>query len=211
VAPLEFYSALPEVDGVRGVPWPDVGDHDGLDVFAVAEEILFGQLDGEGVAAVGQGVGEALGLGPAGGFEIGGVELLDAVLGAVSVLEGDDVGVGVGSGDEDGAVAEEDGGRVVHAWDGGRRETVGAPALALGALGVIDDGCQGWRLCVGCSRRHPGCVAADAVSGRAIAGAVDDENGEVREDEGAAHDAALGQGVEVGPDGLGIEGAERRA
>jgi len=103
--------------------------------------------------------------------EVGGHEDLDAVfLGVARVL-------GVGAGDEDAAIVEEDGLRVVHACNGGVGHDGEAVVDGLG--GVIEDGVQ-----VG--------VGGETEAGDTLVGAVDDEVGAVWQGCHAGHDAPRG-------------------
>jgi hypothetical protein len=127
---------------------------------------------------------------------------LDAELGDVVLRRGaaghgceDGLLDGVGAGDEEGAVEEEEGDGVVEAGDGGGR--AGGEALAEGFGGVVEQDFEGR-------------VRGQAEALRAAVAAVDEEDAAVGQEDAFDHAAAFGHRVHF-PAGGGGEGLDAAA
>ena len=141
-------------------------------------ELLLGDLDGRGTGGV--------------ALEVRGSVDLVAELGDVGVLGvGLEDGLlnGVGAGDQEGTVEEEEGDRVVETGDGGGRAS--GEALALGLVGVVEKDLE--------SR-----VLGNTETLSTLLSTVDPDDGTVGKESSLNHTAALGHGVHL-PLWVGIE------
>lgn len=191
---VEEYHPVSHVDGVSDEATIVESDLDTLsgrgsieadgELGAVGVEVLAGKDDVAGTGGVSLEVRR-------------GVDLV-AELGGEGVLRGrleDRHLDGVGAGDEEGTVEEEEGDAVVQAGD--RGPGAAGEALALGLGGVIDQDVEGG-------------LAGELEALGALFGAVDPDDGAVGEEGTFDHTAGLGHRVHF-PFGVGVEGVDAAA
>jgi hypothetical protein len=156
------------------------------------DEGLVSSVQGHGpvVSTVAQNLGESLVTGSL-LVEPLGVPPLDRV--ASGERGGLDVGVGVGTRDQQTSILEEDDGRVVESLLGGRSE-VPVPSASLGLVGVVNprsvDGDVGVRLSL--------APTFSSVSGRSHLSTVTHPKGTVRKVDELTHGSTLGEEIIIG-------------
>lgn len=154
--------------------------------------------DVEGVTTISQGLRDACGGWASLSRQVRGVEDLGFVGRGVDGGK-IDINVGVGAGNQDRCVGEQERRGVVHAGNGGRVEALVGPPLTSRLAGIEDGGCEGGTGSEGHSERHIGVRLSQEglsrVSGGTIIGTVYDEHCTIREGNELTHRTALKHGI----------------